>query len=174
MITLALIPLLTPLLVQGEGCFRYRFHASKGLENPCRGYVCPFNAWCVPSEDSTHPKCVCHQICYDVGDSDDSFPVCGSNGVNYKSLCHLKREACSLEMNVTVKYWGRCGKFSPFWSTNRYFTQTPVTRLTVQWVPSVVWMTKEFPVVAVVILSVILRKIDPSVPMMDERTQISA
>lgn len=92
-------------IIQADSCFQYRFY---GVDNPCQGYTCPVNAWCIPSDDFTTPKCVCHQSCYDVGDYDESFPICGSNGVNYKSLCHLKREACSLKLDIRVKYWGRC------------------------------------------------------------------
>ncbi|KAL5964703.1 Agrin [Taenia solium] len=61
-----------------------------------------------PNQDFSSPRCICHQTCYDLGDSDDSVPVCGSNGVNYENVCHLKRESCSLKINITVKYWGRC------------------------------------------------------------------
>ncbi|VDM34801.1 unnamed protein product [Hydatigera taeniaeformis] len=93
---------------QDDRCFRYRFPLGSGVNNPCQGYTCPFNAWCIPSDDFTSPRCVCHQTCYDLGDSDESVPVCGSNGVNYKNVCHLKREACSLKVNISVKYWGRC------------------------------------------------------------------
>ncbi|KAM7543237.1 hypothetical protein Aperf_G00000000278 [Anoplocephala perfoliata] len=86
--------------------FRIRFPAK--FTSPCEKYTCPFNAWCIPSQDYKFPHCICYSECYDVGDSDDSGPVCGSNGINYKSLCHLKREACFLETNIWLKYWGRC------------------------------------------------------------------
>ncbi|EUB59336.1 putative kazal-type serine protease inhibitor domain protein [Echinococcus granulosus] len=90
---------------------KHKLHSGScktGVNNPCQGYTCPFNAWCIPSDDFSSPRCICHQTCYEVGDSDDSVPVCGSNGVNYKNVCHLKRESCSLKINITVKYWGRC------------------------------------------------------------------
>ncbi|VDO10320.1 unnamed protein product [Rodentolepis nana] len=89
-----------------DAFFRVRF--PKKFKNPCAGYICPFNAWCIPSQTYRNPNCICYSECYDVGDSDDSGPVCGSNGMNYASLCHLKREACSLMTNIELKYWGRC------------------------------------------------------------------
>ncbi len=96
----------------GDACFQFRFPPSSGVNNPCKNYKCPHNAWCIPSDDFRSPKCVCHQTCFDVGDSDDNIPVCGSNGITYKSLCHLKREACTLMADIEVKYWGKCGMFS--------------------------------------------------------------
>ena len=122
LISVLILPILFILSIQDQPCFRFQFSGSRGVRNPCQGYTCPFNAWCMPSDDLTSPKCVCHQTCYDVGDSDDSFPVCGSNGINYKNLCHLKREACSLKVDITVRYWGRCG-MTFFKITNKNFSQ---------------------------------------------------
>ncbi|KAM3186301.1 hypothetical protein ACTXT7_004585 [Hymenolepis weldensis] len=86
----------------------FRVRCPLKFKDPCEGYTCSFNSWCIPSQDYKYPNCICYSECYDVGDSDDSGSVCGSNGMNYPSLCHLKREACSLKINIELKYWGRC------------------------------------------------------------------
>ncbi|KAA3675179.1 uncharacterized protein DEA37_0013985, partial [Paragonimus westermani] len=87
-------------------CFTYRF--PQGIRNPCADYKCAFQAWCVPSQDFKRPTCVCYNTCYDVGDSTDKGPVCGSNGQEYASVCHLRREACTMMVDIEIKYRGKC------------------------------------------------------------------
>lgn len=38
-------------------------------------------------------------------------PVCGSDWRDYQSPCHVKKESCSSNQNITIKYKGMCSKF---------------------------------------------------------------
>nr|ACL36282.1 Kazal-type serine proteinase inhibitor 3 [Penaeus chinensis] len=44
----------------------------------------------------------------DNGCPDNYDPVCGSNGVTYPNLCHLERENCLSDEEITVAYEGEC------------------------------------------------------------------
>lgn len=41
-----------------------------------------------------------------------SIPTCGSDGVTYKSVCHLQLESCKTKKPITVLHNGECGKNS--------------------------------------------------------------
>lgn len=81
-----------------------------GMPDPCADKACLFGSRCVASADGHVATCECPTSCPNYGDSDDSQPVCGSNGVNYRNKCELDREACRQRRNITVRYEGRCGK----------------------------------------------------------------
>ncbi|VEL09605.1 unnamed protein product [Protopolystoma xenopodis] len=91
-----------------DQCLTYRFPV--GQRDPCAGYTCAFMGWCIPSSDLKRPTCVCYNNCFDVGDSTDKGVVCASDGVEYPSLCHLRRAACSMMIDLSVTYNGKCGK----------------------------------------------------------------
>lgn len=38
------------------------------------------------------------------------MPTCGSDGVTYKSVCHLQLASCKANKLITVLYDGECGK----------------------------------------------------------------
>ncbi|VDQ14159.1 unnamed protein product [Trichobilharzia regenti] len=95
-------------LLQSDDCFKYRFPPN--IRNPCLNYTCAFQAWCVPSADFKRPTCICYNTCYDVGDSMDKGPICGSDNRDYESICHLRREACTMMIDLAMKYRGKCGK----------------------------------------------------------------
>uniref|UniRef100_A0A8D9EBI7 Agrin n=1 Tax=Cacopsylla melanoneura TaxID=428564 RepID=A0A8D9EBI7_9HEMI len=78
------------------------------LTNPCTENSCQYGAKCIPSEEGTSYKCECPEKCPSYGDHIGSRPVCGSNGVDYKDLCELKRASCSTKTNFTIKYHGKC------------------------------------------------------------------
>ncbi|ODN03364.1 Agrin [Orchesella cincta] len=106
-----LLPLLLLSLLSSSSTVKlsaacYLFPA--GMPDPLCGQRCLFGSRCVASADGHYATCECPTSCPNYGDSDDSQPVCGSNGVNYKNKCELDREACRLGRNITVRYEGKC------------------------------------------------------------------
>ncbi|XP_030918401.1 agrin, partial [Geospiza fortis] len=61
-----------------------------GSKDPCAEVTCSFGSTCVPSPDGQGAKCVCPSSCSGVPES----PVCGSDGRDYRSQCHLNKHAC--------------------------------------------------------------------------------
>ncbi len=41
-----------------------------------------------------------------------SVPTCGSDGVTYKSVCHLQLASCKANKPITVMYDGKCGNLN--------------------------------------------------------------
>lgn len=79
--------------------------------DPCKDKKCPYGARCVPSLDGKTADCRCPESCPNLGDHVGSRPVCGSDGLDYRDSCDLKRAACLANTEITVKYQGKCGKF---------------------------------------------------------------
>ncbi|NWZ86949.1 AGRIN protein, partial [Poecile atricapillus] len=75
-----------------------------GSKDPCAEVTCSFGSTCVPSPDGQAAKCVCPSSCGGVPES----PVCGSDGRDYRSLCHLNKHACDKQENVFKKFDGPC------------------------------------------------------------------
>ena len=46
-------------------------------------------------------------------------PVCASDGVQDLSECHLRKQACLADINVTTAKRGRCGKCMITWPSLR-------------------------------------------------------
>ena len=57
------------------------------VKDPCENVECPSSQKCLPSFDGASARCVCKGPCSDNVDQSDT--VCGSNGIDYPSLCHL-------------------------------------------------------------------------------------
>lgn len=55
-------------------------------------------------------ECKCPDKCPNLGDHIGSRPVCGSDGLDYKDTCELRKAACLSSTEITVKYQGKCGK----------------------------------------------------------------
>jgi coxsackievirus/adenovirus receptor len=79
-------------------------------KDPCADVNCENGALCLPSVDGMSAQCQCIEKCYDYGDSVNSRPVCGVNGVDYKNVCELKKASCLGHKEIKVKYYGKCGK----------------------------------------------------------------
>ncbi|CAN8198748.1 unnamed protein product [Coccothraustes coccothraustes] len=75
-----------------------------GSKDPCAEVTCSFGSTCVPSPDGQGAKCVCPSSCSGVAES----PVCGSDGRDYRSQCHLNKHACDKQENVFKKFDGPC------------------------------------------------------------------
>eukprot|EP00094_Tigriopus_californicus_P000322 TCALIF_00311-PA protein Name:"Similar to Agrn Agrin (Mus musculus)" AED:0.20 eAED:0.20 QI:0/0.36/0.34/0.86/1/1/23/48/1678 len=74
--------------------------------DPCSSLTCPQYSICVPAYDGTSASCQCPQHC-----SEDvvNQVVCGTDGRDYASQCHLEKEACEKRReNLEVRFQGRC------------------------------------------------------------------
>ncbi|PAA74838.1 hypothetical protein BOX15_Mlig009437g1 [Macrostomum lignano] len=108
--TAAALACASPFASGGGCCFRYR-----NWRNPCENATCPNNALCVPAVNVDNLyRCVCPNTCWNVGDSEDSGEVCGSDGRTYPSLCHLMRASCHAVYQVKAMYRGRCNPCADF------------------------------------------------------------
>ena len=79
-------------------------------ENPCKDKKCQYGARCVPSLDGKSSECKCPENCPNLGDHVGSRPVCGSDGLDYRDSCELKRSACLTNTEISIKYQGKCGE----------------------------------------------------------------
>lgn len=57
--------------------------------------------------------CVCSHSCRH---SIRTGPLCGTDGMTYTHLCHLRRKECYTRKFITVKHYGKCqGKIGRGW-----------------------------------------------------------
>lgn len=70
--------------------------------DPCSTVTCPTGARCMVTYGQ--PECRCPRSCQ------RRKIVCGSDGHEYPSACHLDKHACDNQLNITIKYHGKCGK----------------------------------------------------------------
>jgi hypothetical protein len=91
-----------------DACYVY----PADVRDPCAGKTCSYGARCVASLDGHVARCQCPETCSSYGDSVGSTPVCGTNGIDYPSLCELQKAACREMKDIAVKYEGKCGKFT--------------------------------------------------------------
>ncbi|PSN47765.1 hypothetical protein C0J52_20455 [Blattella germanica] len=94
------------LLVLGSSLCCYIFPAE--MTDPCRDKKCPYGARCVASVDGRTASCECPTRCPAYGDHSGSRPVCGSDGVDYKDQCELRKAACAAGKEVSVRFHGKC------------------------------------------------------------------
>ena len=74
-----------------------------GITGPCANMTCPFYGYCVASQ--TTAECKCDSACIEI-----YAPVCGTDGKTYINDCHMRRQACIDQKNITVSYKGECSK----------------------------------------------------------------
>nr|XP_026493693.1 agrin-like isoform X3 [Vanessa tameamea] len=68
--------------------------------DPCSVVTCPTGARCIVTYGQ--PECRCPRSCQ------RRKTVCGSDGHEYPSACHLDKHACDNQLNITIKYHGKC------------------------------------------------------------------
>lgn len=56
-------------------------------------------------------ECVCPEKCSFSGSFKTRRTICGSDGVEYSSVCELKRASCIAMQDIHEKYIGKCGKY---------------------------------------------------------------
>ncbi|XP_076277738.1 agrin-like isoform X5 [Lasioglossum baleicum] len=78
------------------------------IKDPCAKLNCTLGSQCVRSRDGTEASCECLESCPNLGDHEGSGPVCGTDGIDYPSLCELNRVACAKGANITVAFQGKC------------------------------------------------------------------
>ncbi|CAH4031199.1 unnamed protein product [Pieris brassicae] len=67
---------------------------------PCSTMTCPPGTRCVATFGQA--ECRCPRNCQ------KRKVVCGSDGREYPSECHVHKHACDNQLNITVKYHGKC------------------------------------------------------------------
>ncbi|XP_061458105.1 agrin isoform X2 [Rhineura floridana] len=75
-----------------------------GSKDPCAEVTCTFGSTCARSTDGHSAKCICPSSCSGVPEN----TVCGSDGKDYRSECHLNRHACDKQENIFKKFDGPC------------------------------------------------------------------
>ncbi|XP_077787491.1 agrin isoform X2 [Podarcis muralis] len=75
-----------------------------GSKDPCAEVTCSFGSTCARSTDGLSAKCICPSSCSGVLEN----VVCGSDGKDYRSECHLNRHACDKQENLFKKFDGPC------------------------------------------------------------------
>lgn len=81
------------------------------IKDPCQNFNCTFGAECVRSKDGTKASCECIKTCPNFGDHESSAPVCGTDGVDYSSICEFNKIICGKSANITVAFRGKCGRY---------------------------------------------------------------
>ncbi|XP_050541092.1 follistatin-A isoform X2 [Daktulosphaira vitifoliae] len=73
----------------------------------CAGVECGSGRTCVIRSGS--PKCICSPNCKRHDGLKIKGPVCGTDGISYKSLCRLKKRSCrTRDQSLVVAYHGLC------------------------------------------------------------------
>ncbi|XP_063988632.1 agrin-like isoform X5 [Diachasmimorpha longicaudata] len=75
------------------------------IKDPCHGVNCTLGAECVRSANGTKGSCECVKSCPNAGERD---AVCGTDGIDYPSICALNQFVCEKGVNVTVEFKGKC------------------------------------------------------------------
>jgi hypothetical protein len=95
----------------------------------CKSKICPYYGKCVIDENGFFPKCVCPIEC-DLSEFNIDYnshhkrqnelvqteliiskdlKICGNDGIDYKSICDLKKQSCNLQKDIRIHYLGSCG-----------------------------------------------------------------
>lgn len=70
----------------------------------CGNYFCAFYGECYIDKISNGPACRCPlQPC-----PNGHTPVCGDDGMTYRTQCHLERSSCKEQRRIKNKHPGEC------------------------------------------------------------------
>lgn len=67
---------------------------------------CPGNSSCVVDQNNNAYCVICERVCPEVTWLDSN--LCGNDGIDYASTCHLRQATCILGRSIGVAYMGRC------------------------------------------------------------------
>jgi len=81
------------------------------IKDPCENVFCPSDQKCLPSFDGESARCVCKGPC----SSEDNSIVCGGDGKEYTSLCHMEKESCTKQSNISLVFNGPCDPCKDVW-----------------------------------------------------------
>ncbi|XP_047526387.1 agrin-like isoform X6 [Pieris napi] len=79
---------------------RVKYEGECETGEPCSTMTCPPGTRCVATLGQA--ECRCPRNCQ------KRKVVCGSDGREYPSECHVHKHACDNQLNITVKYHGKC------------------------------------------------------------------
>lgn len=77
------------------------------ITGPCANMTCPFYGNCVANQSTA--QCKCDIACIEI-----YAPVCGTDGKTYSNDCHMKRQTCIDQKNITMSYKGECSKSNDY------------------------------------------------------------
>ncbi|CAC5391141.1 unnamed protein product [Mytilus coruscus] len=73
-------------------------------QTSCGNYFCAFYGECYIDKVSNGPACRCPlQPC-----PNGHIPVCGDDGMTYRTQCHLERSSCKEQRRIKIKHPGEC------------------------------------------------------------------
>lgn len=81
------------------------------IPDSCEDIDCPSPKTCLLDQNQ-RPHCVKCKVRCPPQFATPSSPVCGSDGLSYKSTCHLYEAACSSGRSLRVVYPGVCRSLS--------------------------------------------------------------
>ncbi|XP_025268706.1 agrin isoform X5 [Camponotus floridanus] len=87
---------------------RVKHQGACEIKDPCLKLNCSQGLQCVRTRDGKEASCECLESCPNLGDHEGSGPVCGTDGIDYPTLCDLNRVACAKGANITVAFRGKC------------------------------------------------------------------
>ena len=87
----------------------FKHSGSCDVPDPCLNKNCTLGAICERSLDGLTSRCICPRHCPSPG-SPGAITMCGSDGLEYQSLCQLRKAACENMKDIQPKTYGKCGR----------------------------------------------------------------
>jgi coxsackievirus/adenovirus receptor len=112
-------PLIHPLYTSMYSSFSSTSNTMKVILPECS---CPDKCSHYFSSNETSKKLTPLESKIFIGGQSEDTPVCGSDGMDYSSLCQLKKKSCQDKTNISVKFIGKCGE-----SSDRVYTAWVMT-----------------------------------------------